>query len=92
MWSDSIKKGELITKKILINQNNAGNCAIVFEKGIRYVITGIKVNKAKQTYRPSQESHDPYLDELVQTNYMITTDMCRSFEIGSESAGLLLKN
>ena len=48
---DSLIKGKnLNSRTILINQNQAGNCANYFELCEQYVITGEKVQNVKQTY------------------------------------------
>lgn len=88
---DSLIKGKnLNSRTILINQNQAGNCANYFELCEQYVITGEKIQNVKQTYRMGQNSHSKNLEDLVLENYMISTDGCRTFKLNSSLAETFL--
>lgn len=88
---DSILKGHLSLKEILINQNNAGNCQIGLIKNKEYLITGTKIDFIKQTYSITQNSHNKKLDSLIKVDYMLLTNGCRSFKLNSVSAQKILK-
>lgn len=83
---DSLIKGNKSTQTILINQNNAGNCAEIFELYTVYLITGNQIKNAKSTYRIGQTEHSDELEKLVNENYTISTNCCRSFKFESSFA------
>ncbi len=88
---DSLIKGKKSLKTILITQSNAGNCAIGLNPGEKYLITGEEVTTARQTYSMTQTWHDKKLDSLIEKNFMLTTNGCRSFPYNSNSAKEFLK-
>jgi hypothetical protein len=83
---DSLIKGNTAIHTILINQNNAGNCAENFELCTEYLITGDQIKNVKATYRMGQTDHSVELEKLVSENYSISTSGCRSFALKSSFA------
>ncbi len=78
---DSLIKGKSDIQTIMINQNNAGNCSEYFELFEEYLITGDKIASAKETYRMGQTYHSEGLEEMINQNYMISTNGCKSFRL-----------
>ena len=83
---DSLIKGSRKIRTILINQNNAENCAEYFELCSDYLITGDEIKNAKSTYRIGQTKHSEKLEKLVGEYYTISTNGCRSFALKSNLA------
>jgi len=78
---DSVLKGQKKYKNIIINQNQAGNCSRFFKIGQEYYMIGNKVNRPKEIYSMTQKKHSKNLEEIINENYVITTDVCRSFSV-----------
>ncbi len=83
---DSLIKGSRKIRTILINQNDAGNCAEYFELCSDYLITGDEIKNAKSTYRIGQTAHSEKLEKLINKYYTISTSGCRSFTLKSNLA------
>uniref|UniRef100_UPI0035692160 hypothetical protein n=1 Tax=Zunongwangia sp. H14 TaxID=3240792 RepID=UPI0035692160 len=63
---DSIIKGEnLKSDVIMVNQNQAGNCAASFNLCEKYLVSGEKIKSVKQTYRIGQDNHSEKLENLI---------------------------
>src|SRR5690606_16647600 len=89
---DSLIKGSREIRTILINQNDAGNCAEYFELCTDYLITGDEIKNAKSTYRIGQTKHSQKLEKLVSEYYTISTNGCRSFALRSNPAEQFLSH
>ena len=83
---DSIIKGDQNISCIMIDQNSVGNCGVFFEIGEEYLITGEKIESAKQTYSMTQKSHSNELETIINENYTISTSNCRSFNLSTIAA------
>ena len=83
---DSLIKGSSEIHTVLINQNNAGNCALNFELCSDYLITGDEIKSAKATYRIGQTEHSKELEKLVSEYHTFSTNGCRSFTLKSNLA------
>lgn len=78
---DSVLKGQTKHKIIIINQNDAGNCSQFFKIGQEYYVIGNKVNRPKKVYTMTQKEHSNNLEKIINENYVISTDVCRSFSV-----------
>jgi len=83
---DSLIKGNKAIHTILINQNNAGNCAENFELSKEYLITGEEIKDVKFTNRIRQIDHSDESEKLLSEYHTISTNGCRSFELKSSFA------
>jgi hypothetical protein len=78
---DSLIKGNKAIHTILINQNNAGNCAENFELSKEYLITGEEIKDVKFIDRIRQIDHSDESEKLLSEYHTISTNGCRSFEL-----------
>lgn len=89
---DSVLKGQKKIITIIINQNNAGNCLQYFEIGQKYYIIGNYVAHPKEVYSMTQKEHSKPLEKIINENYAITTDVCRSFNVNSKLVEYFFKD